>query len=192
MALEITNCDLKLGMGVKKHTSESALIVKNVESLILEIRGHKTMLDSSLAELYGVSTKRLNQQMKRNLRRFPSDFMFQLTGHEFESLRSQSATSKAGRGGRRVPPYAFTEHGAIMLASVLNTERAIDASIYVVRAFVRMRELIGTQKVVAEKLTELEHRIGGHDEDIRNIVAAIRQLMAPPLAKKKQIGFNRT
>ena len=170
----------------------SVLLAKNVESLILEIRGHKVMLDSSLAELYGVSTKRLNQQMKRNLRRFPSDFMFQLTGHEFESLRSQFATSKAGRGGRRVPPYAFTEHGAIMLASVLNTERAIEASIYVVRAFVRMRELISTQKVVADKLTELERRIGGHDEDIRNIVAAIRQLMAPPSTKKKQIGFERT
>jgi hypothetical protein len=191
-AFEIAICDLKLGLGVRMRAKNSALVMKNIESLILEIRGHKVMLDSSLADLYGVSTKRLNQQMKRNLRRFPSDFMFQLTGHEFESLRSQFATSKAGRGGRRFPPYAFTEHGTIMLASVLNTERAIEASIYVVRAFVRMRELIGMQKAVAHKLTELERRIGGHDEDIRNIVAAIRQLMAPPQAKKKRIGFDRT
>jgi len=169
----------------------SVLSVGSAESLILEIRNHKVMLDSSLAALYGLSTTRLNQQMKRNLKRFPADFMFQLTRDEFESLRSQFAISKVGRGGRRFPPYAFTEHGAIMLASILNTERAIEASIYVVRAFVRMRELIGTQKVVADKLTELERRIGGHDEEIRNIVAAIRQLMAPPQAKRKKIGFER-
>ena len=168
-----------------------ALVTKNVESLSLEIRDHKVMLDSSLAELYGVQTRRLNERVKRNLSRFPGDFMFQLSQEEFDSLMSQSATSKLGRGGRRKRPFVFTEHGAIMLASVLNTERAIEASIYVVRAFVRMRELIGTQKAVAHKLTELERRIGGHDEDIKNIVTAIRQLMAPPSAKKRRIGFDR-
>lgn len=174
-------------MGAKK----SDLSVTNVESSILEIRGHKVMLDSSLADLYGVPTGRLNEQVKRKSDRFPGDFMFQLSQAEHDSLRSQIAISKAGRGGRRFLPYVFTEHGAIMLASILNTERAIEASIYVVRAFVRMRELIGTQKVVADKLTELERRVGGHDEDIKNIVAAIRHLMTPPLTKKKQIGFDR-
>jgi hypothetical protein len=174
-------------MGVKK----SNLSVTNVESSILEIRGHKVMLDSSLSQLYGVQTRRLNERVKRNKDRFPDDFMFQLSQEEFDALMSQIATSKLGRGGRRKRPFVFTEHGAIMLASILNSERAIEASIYVVRAFVRMRELIGTQKVVAEKLTELERRVGGHDEDIKGIVTAIRQLMTPPLTKKKQIGFDR-
>jgi hypothetical protein len=174
-------------MGVKK----SDLSVTNVESSILEIRGHKVMLDSSLAKLYGVQTRRLNERVKRNRGRFPADFMFQLSREEFDVLMSQIATSKTARGGRRKRPFVFTEHGAIMLASILNTEVAIEASIYVVRAFVRMRELIGTQKVVAEKLTELERRVGGHDEDLKGIVAAIRQLMTPPFTKKKQIGFDR-
>jgi hypothetical protein len=178
-------------MGENMPVKKTVLTVTNIESAIMEVRGRKIMLDSSLAELYDLPTARLNQQMKRNLKRFPGDFMFQLTREEFENLRSQFAISSLGHGGRRYPPYAFTEYGAIMLASILNTERAIDASVYVVRAFVRMRELIGTQKVVAEKLTELERRIGSHDEDIRDIVAALRQLMTPPLTKKKQIGFDR-
>ena len=170
---------------------KSELSLVAVESAIIEIRGCKVMLDSVLAKLYGVQTRRLNERVKRNRGRFPADFMFQLSSEEFDVLMSQIATSKLGRGGRRKRPYVFTEHGAIMLASVLNTERAIEASIYVVRAFVRMRELIGTQRVVAQKLTELERRIGGHDEDIKNIVAAIRQLMSPPTTKKRQIGFDR-
>jgi len=170
----------------------SPLIVKNVESLIREIRGHKVMLDSSLAALYGIQTGRLNERVKRNRDRFPDDFMFQLSQKEFDVLISQIAISKPGRGGRRKRPFVFTEHGAIMLAGVLNTERAIEASIYVVRAFVRMRELIVTQEVVADKLAALERRIAGHDEDIGNIVAAIRQLMVPPSAKKRRIGFDRT
>ena len=118
---------------------QSALAIP-VESRILVLRDHKVILDTDLAELYGVSVKRLNEQVKRNEERFPADFMFQLTPTEHEALRSQFATSKQGRGGRRYPPYAFTEHGAIMAATVLNSERAVEMSVFVVRAFVRLRE----------------------------------------------------
>jgi hypothetical protein len=120
------------------------------------------MLDSDLAELYGVTTKRLNEQVKRNRQRFPADFMFQLTSDEATNLRSRIATSKQGRGGRRYRPYAFTEHGAIMAASVLNSYRAIEVSIYVARAFVKLREMLRTHKELARKLAELEKRIGFH------------------------------
>ena len=147
------------------------------------------MLDSDLAELYGVPTKRLNEQVRRNKDRFPIDFMFQLTPEETENLKSQFATSRSGWGGRRKLPNAFTEHGAIMLASVLNSERAIEASVYVVRAFVRLRELLVTHKEVAQKLAELERKTAGHDEDIKSLFTAIRQLMTPPVLKKRRIGF---
>ena len=149
------------------------------------------MLDSDLAELYDVPTRRLNEQVKRNIERFPDDFMFQLTTDEFESLRSQIATSKSGRGGRRYLPNVFTEHGAIMLASVLNSERAIEASIFVVRAFVRFREMILVHKELASKIMELERKVAGHDKDIHNLLTAIRQLMMPPEKSKRQIGFQR-
>ena len=126
--------------------------LERIESRILLIRGHKVMLDSDLAELYVVTTKRLNEQVKRNRQRFPADFMFQLTSDEATNLRSRIATSKQGRGGRRYRPYAFTEHGAIMAASVLNSHRAIEVSIYVVRAFVKLREMLRTHKELARKL----------------------------------------
>jgi len=157
----------------------------------LLIRGQKVMLDADLAELYEVPVKRLNEQVRRNLVRFPSDFMFQLTSEEAKSLRSQFATSKAGRGGRRYPPYAFTEHGAIMLASVLNSPRAIEASVFVVRAFVRLREFLASHAELARKLTELERKVAGHGSDIQSIIAAIRQLMAPAKGRARQIGFRR-
>ena len=130
---------------------ETAAIVplERIESLILLIRGRKVMLDFHLAGLYGVSTKRLNEQVKRNSRRFPADFMFQLSPAESRRLRSQSATSKSRRGGSRYRPYAFTEHGALMVASVLNTRRAVEISLYVVRAFVKLREFLGTHKRLA-------------------------------------------
>src|ERR1700736_328073 len=117
-------------------------VVRPVESRILILRGHKVILDSDLAELYGVPVKRLNEQVKRNVERFPADFMFQLSAREHDHLRSQFATSKQARGGRRYPPYAFTEHGAIMAATVLNSKRAVEMSVFVVRAFVRLRELL--------------------------------------------------
>ena len=165
------------------------LPAERIESRILLARGQKVILDSDLAELYGVNTKRLNEQVKRNRDRFPADFMFQLSSAEAENLRSQSATSKSARGGRRYRPYAFTEHGAIMAASVLNTPRAVEVSVYVVRAFINLRETIGTHKELARKFAELEQRMETHDEDIAALFEAIRQLMEPPETPAKRIGF---
>src|SRR6266404_5281020 len=125
--------------------SQTALALP-VESRILVLRHQKVILDTDLAELYGVPVKRLNEQIKRNQERFPSDFMFQLNPEEQASLRSQSATSNQGRGGRRYAPYAFTEHGAIMAATVLNSERAVEMSVFVVRAFVRLREMLAANR----------------------------------------------
>lgn len=163
-----------------------------IESLIYTIRGLRVMLDSDLAKIYGVSTMRLNEQFKRNSSRFPSDFAFQLTQQEFADLISQIAISKKGRGGRRKLPWVFTEHGALMLASVLNSPIAVEASVRVVRAFVLMREQLTANKELAQKLGELESRVSGHDEAIQNLFEAIRQLVEPPLPEnRKQIGFMR-
>lgn len=163
--------------------------IERIERSILVIRGYRVMLDSDLAALYGVETRVLVQAVKRNWDRFPRDFMFQLTKEEFDNLRSQTVISKQW-GGRRYPPYAFTEHGAVMLASVLNTPIAIRASIYVVRAFVQLREVLTTHKELAQKLTELEHKIEKHDESIRSILEAIRRLMTPPKEQRRPIGFH--
>ena len=163
-----------------------------IESLIYTIRGLRVMLDSDLAKIYGVSTMRLNEQFKRNSSRFPSDFSFQLTQQEFADLISQIAISKKGRGGRRKLPWVFTEHGALMLASVLNSPIAVEASVRVVRAFVLMRGQLTANKELAQKLVELESRVSGHDEAIQNLFEAIRQLVEPPLPEnRKQIGFMR-
>ena len=144
------------------------------------------MLDADLAVLYGVSTKRLNEQVKRNRSRFPDDFMFQLTAEEVRSLRSQFATSKQGRGGRRYAPLVFTEQGIAMLSTVLNSERAIQVNIEIMRAFVRLREMIATHKELARKLEALEKR---YDAQFRVVFDAIRELTAPPTPKKRKIGF---
>ncbi len=167
--------------------------VERIEKAILLIRGQKVLLDRDLAELYGVSTKRLNEQVRRNLARFPEDFMFQLTAAETESLRSQIATSKPGRGGRRYHPYAFTEQGVAMLSSVLNSDRAIEVNIAIMRAFVRLREILATHKDLARKLEEVEKKLGQHDEKFQIVFEAIRQLMAPPPEPdhKRRIGFAR-
>ena len=150
------------------------------------------MLDSDLAALYGVTTKRLNEQVRRNMNRFPSDFMLQLTAEEADSLRSQFATLKPGRGQhRKYLPYAFTEHGAVMLASVLNSPQAIETSVYVVRAFVQLRELAITHRKLGDKLAGLERRVGKHDESIRSLVTAIRHLMSSPDPKPRRIGFHK-
>ena len=159
-------------------------------SRILLIRAHRVMLDSDLAQLYGVTTKGLNEQVKRNKRRFPADFMFPLTLAENRTLRSQFATSNHARGGRRHRPYAFTEHGAVMLAGVLNSAVAVQASIQVVRAFVKLREFLGTQHKLALKLLELEKRLGQHDHEITALFQAIRQLMQPPAKPAKRIDFH--
>ena len=171
--------------------------VEHITRAILVLRGQRVILDSDLAAIYGVSTKRFNEQVRRNRIRFPADFMFQLTAEELHSLRSQFATSKtapSGRGGRRYLPYAFTEHGAIQAANVLNSPRAIAMGVYVVRAFVRMREMLVSNKELAQKLDQLEARIekrlATHDEAIAAILSAIRELMNPPPPKQRSIGFT--
>lgn len=163
---------------------------ERIEKAILLIRGQKVMLDEDLAAVYGVTTKRLNEQVRRNKDRFPEDFMFQLTKAEHDALRSQIATSKVGRGGRRYRPYAFTEHGAVMLASVLNTSIAVQASIHVVRAFIRLREMLAGNAELARKLDQLERKYAQHDVQIQAIFDAIRKLMAPPKQKREPIGFK--
>jgi len=168
--------------------SKSSLAV-SVDSRILVVRQQKVILDTDLAELYGVPVKRLNEQVKRNRERFPSDFMFRLTDEEQESLRSQNATSKSGRGGRRYAPYAFTEHGAIMAATVLNSEQAVEMSVFVVRAFVRLREMLATNEKLAAKIDELEQRLDTHDASIQDLIEAIRQMMLPEPATGRKIGF---
>ena len=169
--------------------TQAIIPAERIETRIFLIRGMKVMLDSDLANLYGVSTRRLNEQVKRNLHRFPPDFMFQLSAEETQNLRSQIATSSAGHGGRRYQPYAFTEHGAVMLASVLNSKIAVQASVQVVRAFVRLRQILATHKKLAGKLAELETRIAAHDENITTLFEAIRQMMELPEKPRRRIGF---
>lgn len=165
--------------------------LERLVSRIFLIRGQKVILDADLAELYGVTTKRLNEQVKRNIDRFPSDFMFQLNAREHDALRSQFATLKRGRGHhRKYLPYVFTEHGAIMAAAVLDSERAVQVSIYVVRAFVRLREILSSNKELTRKLNELERKLATHDHAITELIEAIRHLMTPSETKKKRpIGF---
>lgn len=148
------------------------------------------MLDADLARIYGVSTGRLNEQVRRNIQRFPMDFMFKLSRAEFRSLMPQNAISKPGRGGRRKLPLAFTQEGVAMLSAVLHSPRAIQANIAIMRAFVKLRETLALHKELAAKLQELEQRIEGHDVQITNIFDAIRQLMAPPSSPPRQIGFK--
>ena len=161
-----------------------------VESRILILRHQRVILDSDLAELYGVTVKQLNQQVKRNRERFPTDFMFQLTAKEDQILRSQIVTSRKKHGGRRYPPYAFTEHGAIMAATVLNSKQAIEMSVFVVRAFVRMREMLAKNRQLAAKINELDRRLETHDTAIQDIIEAIKELMLPEEPSKRKIGFQ--
>jgi hypothetical protein len=163
---------------------------ERVERAILVVRGHKVLLDADLAALYGVTTKRLNEQVKRNGDRFPPDFMYQVTLEEARILRSQNATSRSW-GGARTRPYVFTEHGAIMAASVLNSPKAIEMSIFVVRAFVKLRTMLATHRQLAAKLAELERRLATHDDQIVVLFEAIRELMEPPVQPARQIGFTR-
>jgi len=168
----------------------SLATVQRIEEMIFLIRGQRIMLDFDLAEIYGVQLKRLNEQVRRNVERFPNDFAFKLTSQEFINIRSQFAT--ASRRNIRYSPWVFTEHGALMLASVLNSPIAIEASVRVVRAFVGMREQLAAHKDLAQKLNELENRVSGHDESIQNLFEAIRQLVELPLPEnRKQIGFMR-
>ncbi len=165
---------------------ESIVPAEVIERRILLIHKQKVMLDSDLAELYGVETKNLNRAVKRNIERFPEDFMFQLSLHETELLKCQSGTSKEGRGGRRYAPYVFTEQGVAMLSSVLKSERAVQVNIAIMRAFVQLREMIATHKDLARKLAAMEKK---YDKQFRVVFDAIRQLMAEPPLKKRPIGF---
>jgi hypothetical protein len=175
--------------------------IDSVEAAIYLIRGQRVMLDSDLAAIYQVTTKRLNQQFTRNRKRFPEDFAFQLTAEELTNLRSRIATSSPGlrlqiatskkRGGRRYRPWVFTEHGAIMLASVLNSEVAVQASVRVVRAFVRLREMVAANAQLSQKLEELERRLDSHDEAIVDLFATLKRLLEAPEPKtKREIGFH--
>ena len=161
---------------------------ERIENKIHFIRGQKVMIDSDLAVIYGVTTKRVNEQVKRNIERFPEDFMLQLSVEEWKNLKSQFATSSWG--GRRKLPYAFTEHGAVMLASVLSSPVAVQASILVVRAFVRLREIIATHKEMDSKMELMEMRLDGHDEEITTLFKALRKLMETPNSPRKRIGFK--
>ena len=173
----------------ERHEMNGQMVVvpaERIERAIFSIRGEKMMLDSDLAELYGVETKRLNEQVRRNPNRFPPDFMFQLTAEEWESLRSQFATLKRGEH-RKYLPYAFTEHGALMLANVLNSERAAQTSVMVVRAFVRLRQMLASNAELAPKLDAMEKK---YDAQFKVVFDAIRQLMSPPEPKRREIGFH--
>jgi hypothetical protein len=171
---------------------ERSTSVEQISHSILILRGQRVLIDAELADLYGVATKVLLQAVKRNTQRFPEDFMMQLTSAEWAALRSQFVTSKPARGGRRYPPYAFTEQGVAMLSSVLSSERAIAVNIEIMRAFVRMRELLSSNKELARRFAQLEARIdkklAAHDEAITAILSAIRELMNPPAPKRRPIG----
>jgi len=158
---------------------------------IMVIRGEKVILDSVLAELYGVETRRLNEQVRRSIEKFPDDFMFQLTQEEFDHLKSQIATSRSGWGGRRKLPLVFTEHGALQAANVLNSERANKMSVFIIRAFIRLREMVLNNEKLSRKIGELEKRVSDHDEILIELIREIRKLVDTPQQnrKRKSIGF---
>jgi len=164
--------------------------IERIAQAIFVLRGQKVLLDSDLAALYRVTTGHLNRAVKRNAERFPADFMFRFTPSEWRSLKCQFGISKPGRGGGRYQPYAFTEQGVAMLSSVLNSERAVRVNIAIMRAFVKLREVLETNRELAGKFEELERRVGTHDQEIAAIIEAIRQLMAPPKRPHREIGFH--
>jgi ORF6N domain-containing protein len=171
--------------------SKIAVPIERIVNRILLVRSHKVILDADLAALYGVETRALNQAVKRNIERFPPDFMFRLSTRELTIWRSQFVMSNPrARMGLRRTPYVFTEHGALMAATVLNSARAVETSLYVVRAFVRLRQFLATHKDVARRLSEHEKKLATHDQAIAGLVDTIRQLMAPPEpARRRKIGF---
>lgn len=169
--------------------STALIPADRIEQAIVLLRGHKVLLDSDLADLYGVETRTLNQAVKRNALRFPQDFMFQLTNTEWARLQPQVATS-TGRGGRRTPPFAFTEQGVAMLSSVLNSDRAVAVNIEIMRAFVRLRQALATQEELAERLRAVERVVGQQGNLLEDVVKAIRQIIALPPSPTKRIGFR--
>ena len=155
------------------------------------IRGKKVMLDKDLASLYGIETKRLKEQVRRNRNRFPADFMFELNKKEFENWRSQFATSNSEIMGMRHAPFAFTEHGILMLSSILNTDRAIKVNIRIMRIFIKMREMLHTHKALLEKLEQLEKKVTGHDDSIKLIFQSLRRFLQNQNPPRRRIGFRR-
>jgi hypothetical protein len=174
------------------NVKRTALVrVEEITRAILFLRARRVILDAELAQPYGVSTKRLNEQVKRNAARFPEDFLFRLSRTEVEALnRSHFATGSQKHRDPRFPPFAFTEHGAIMAATILNSRRAVEISLYVVRAFVHLRELLASNADLARKVAEIERKLKGHDETIAAILSAIRELMTAPAPKRHGIGFT--
>jgi len=179
---------------MSKTPTSTAIPIDQISRSIVIVRGHKVLLDAELAALYGVATKVLIQAVKRNIERFPDDFMLALTADEWQGLRSQFVTSNAPRGGRRYLPYAFTEQGVAMLSSVLKSPHAIAVNIQIMRAFVQLRALISSNKELARQFANLETRLNkklaDHDAAIDAILSAIRQLMNPPAPKRRGIGFT--
>jgi phage regulator Rha-like protein len=174
-----------------KSTKTIAIAEEAIISKIYMIRGQKVMIDRDLAELYGVETKRLKEQVNRNIERFPSHFMFELTKEENENLRSQNATLEQGAYSKYLS-YAFTEHGVLMLSNVLKSGRAIEMSIKIIDVFVKLREMLSTHKDILLKLEQLERKVTGHDEDIQLIFKYLKQLLTPPeQANRQRIGFKR-
>ncbi len=179
---------------VKEKTSETSLIMpvtpEFVERRIHIIRGQKVMLDSDLAELYQVDTKNLNRAVLRNAGRFPKDFMFQITKREYESLRYQIGTSNDGRGGRRYEPYVFTELGVAMLSSVLNSDKAIQMNVFILRAFMKLREMLATHKDLAEKIDQLEREQKLQGKDIGDLIVTVNRLLESKMKLRNAIGFE--
>jgi hypothetical protein len=175
---------------MKESKATQLVPLERVEKLIHLVRGEKVMLDADLAELYGVETKALNRAVKRNASRFPEDFMFRLTPEETDILRCQSGTSSFDHGGRRYLPHAFTEQGVAMLSSVLRSERAVQVNVAIMRAFVGLRRMLADNRALAAKLAEMDRKLEGHDQAIRSLFEAIRELMEPPPKPKREIGFH--
>lgn len=176
-------------MPTKKKQNLGIAVIEKVEDKIYSFRGQRVMLDSDLAEIYKVATRVLNQAVNRNLTRFPSDFVFQITREEFDSLISQTVTSKTGRGGRRKLPYVFTEHGAVMLATVLNSPTAVEASIIVVRAFVKMRSILALHKDLAKRIDRLSEVVVDHENEFEVVFQLLGEIMNDPKYLKRKIGF---
>jgi len=171
--------------------TQNVASLHQIREMIFYVRGQKVMMDADLARLYDVETKRLKEQVKRNITRFPEDFMFELTWDEVDSLRTRFATLKKGRGSHaKYLPYVFTEQGVAMLSSVLNSERAIQVNILIMRTFTKMREMLSTHKELAFKMRELERKVGRHDEEINGIINVLKKLMHTPEPRKKGIGFH--
>jgi hypothetical protein len=166
------------------------VVAPAIEKRILVVRGRQVMLDEDLADLYGVETRVLVQQVKRNAKRFPRDFMFQLTSAEAEALRSQIVISNEGRGGRRYAPYVFTEQGVAMLSGVLRSDRAIAVNIEIMRVFVELRRVASSYAAIEKRLEEIERELGGHDEQLNQIFMTLRQLISPPDRPKRPVGFR--